>query len=507
MYLVAVFAVLLSCSAETATDPGSAPDVPHSGFFVTVDGSQSGDGSADHPWNLATAVAQPSVVKPGDTIWMHGGTYKGDFISTLAGTAMAPIVLRQFPGERATIDGRLDINGQYAYYWGFEVTDSDPLRVSAEAGSRPTDLPRNMVTVFVDGPFNKLINLVIHDLGDGLFSGSTAEGVEIYGSIFYNNGWVGTDRGHGHNVYLQNQNTTKKVFDNVLFNSFDVGLHIYGSDAAYLYNFDIQSNTIFNSGDPVADTFGPTYNILERGAGGNWGRSAFRGNSVYHRDGRLFSVQFNAAGQAPGEDITFSGNIVHGRAQFDEVKGYTITNNKFTSGTDPLTGSYVLIGFTVLAGQPYSSNTWNGNQYSIPAGSTREPFYLVNGTPSNYLFPGWRSTTGYDASGTFTGGQFAGADVIVRPNQYEPGRGLITCWNWSGAAALNVDLSGVLKVGDTYEIRHVFNLFGPPMVSGVYGGGSISVPQPTLTPPAPIGYKASPTMPDNRFNVFIVQKR
>ena len=332
MLLTAVFAVLLGCSSDQTTARHHRQH-PHVGYFVTVNGSQTGDGSATNPWSLATALAQPGVVHPGDTIWVHGGTYKGNFVSNLTGSVGAPIVLRQFPGERATIDGRLDINGQYAYYWGFEVTDSDPLRVSAIVGSRPADLPRNAVTVFVTGPFNKLINLVVHDLGDGMFSGSSAEGLEVYGSVFYNNGWIGPDRGHGHNVYLQNQNATKSVIDNVMFNSFDAGLHIYGSDIAYLWNFDIEGNTIFDSGDPAAATFGAQANVLQwREEATSVGLGTKR-NSIYHRDGGVFAVQFGVAAGPPGQDIEFSNNIVHGQAGFNEVNGYTVTGNKFTSGS------------------------------------------------------------------------------------------------------------------------------------------------------------------------------
>ena len=507
MLLTAVFAVLLGCSSDQTTAV-IIDSTPHVGYFVTVNGSQTGDGSAANSWSLATALAQPGVVHPGDTIWVHGGTYKGNFVSNLTGSVGAPIVLRQFPGERATIDGRLDINGQYAYYWGFEVTDSDPLRVSAIAGSRPADLPRNVVTVFVTGPFNKLINLVVHDLGDGMFSGSSAEGLEVYGSVFYNNGWIGPDRGHGHNVYLQNQNATKSVIDNVMFNSFDAGLHIYGTDIAYLWNFDIEGNTIFDSGDPAAATFGTSVNVLQWGGGGNFGRSRYQRNSIYHRNGGVFAVQFGIAAGPPGQDIEFSNNIVHGQAGFNEVNGYTVIGNKFTSGDVALSGATVLVGLRMVAGTSYSSNTWTGNRYAAPPGGNQNPFYLVvPPSAATYQFPGWQSITKYDASGSFVNGQLSGADIIVRPNRYEPGRALVTCWNWDGAATLNVDLSGVLKSGDQFEIHHVFDIFGPPIVSGTYNGSSVSIPQPTLTPPTPWGYNASPAMPDNRFNVFLVQKR
>src|SRR5436305_15174765 len=115
--LLLLTAILLSASL-----PAAATD-----FFVSTSGSPSGDGSLGKPWDLATALAGPASVLPGDTIWLRGGTYRGAFTSKLAGTATAPITVRQFRNERATIDGGangpviLSIEGQYAWFWGFEV--------------------------------------------------------------------------------------------------------------------------------------------------------------------------------------------------------------------------------------------------------------------------------------------------------------------------------------------------------------------------------------------------
>jgi hypothetical protein len=76
-----------------------------SSFYVAPNGSSSGTGTISSPWDLQTALNQPSAVQPGATIYLRGGTYKGKFNSNLSGSATSPITLRSYPGEWAVIDG------------------------------------------------------------------------------------------------------------------------------------------------------------------------------------------------------------------------------------------------------------------------------------------------------------------------------------------------------------------------------------------------------------------
>jgi hypothetical protein len=498
--------LLAGCAPEGSLTP--RVDVgPRNGFYVSPTGTMDGDGSRENPWDLARALAQPDTVQPGDTIWMLGGIYQGMYVSELTGIAQAPVVLRQFPGERATIDGRLDVDGAYAYYWDFEVMYSDESRITTQAGSDPTDVSRQVMGIAVNGPFNKLINLVVHDVGDGVFAGIDAQGLETYGSVFYNNGWQGPDRGHGHNIYLQNRDATKVVEDNVLFSSFSSGFHMYGTDDAYLWNFRIEGNSMFDSGSPVAGVFGRDLNLLHQGAGGKFGRAIYRRNSIYHIYGASDAFRFNTAGDPPGEDIQFVDNIVQGRAQFYEVRGYVVTGNTFTTASVPLSGQTVMVALRMPAGEAMSSNQWNRNRYATPAGGTQDPFYLVGSSAMTLAFPNWRTVTGYDGSSTFTSGVLTGADIVVRPNKYEEGRALITCWNWSGAASLPVDLTSVLDAGDEYEVHHVYDLFGAPVVTGVFSGAPVVLPQSGVPHPTPTGMPTTPPPTSPYFNVFIVRKR
>jgi len=60
-------------------------------------------------------------------------------------------------GERATIEGGIRVEGAWTYYMDFEVTNPNPDRTIV----RPTGMN-------VYGNHVKLINLVIHDCGDGI---------------------------------------------------------------------------------------------------------------------------------------------------------------------------------------------------------------------------------------------------------------------------------------------------------------------------------------------------
>ena len=121
-----------------------------SDFYVSPTGISSGDGSAGSPWSLAKAFTHPAAVKPGDTIWLRGGTYTGRFTSQLRGEPNKPIIVRQYPGERATIDANdgvelptINLRGSYTWLWGFEVTNSNTTRSAvppAPAAKRGTGI-------------------------------------------------------------------------------------------------------------------------------------------------------------------------------------------------------------------------------------------------------------------------------------------------------------------------------------------------------------------------------
>ncbi len=404
-------------------------------FYASPTGLPSNNGSIASPLDLSTALSSTGPVRAGDTVWLRGGVYRrassldshGDpvvYVSTLNGTAAAPILVRQYPGERATLDGNLApsvpvlvVYGSYTYYWGFEITNSHPNRSSTRGDGIDTY-----------GHHNRFINLIIHDTGQGVGFWATgqADDSEIYGSVISHVGHEGGDRGHGHSIYVQNVNGAKRIADNILFESFSFGIHAYTVNGR-IDNLTMTGNIAFNHGN-LSPSAGPKANIL------------FAGDQVAQNPSVVGNYAYYPAGSAGrGLDVNQCNN---GRLQ-----------NNYLAGGTPLR----------LASCTNTLVTGN-TMFGPVAGATQAAY------PSN--------TYGTTPSGVWVG---------IRPNTYEPGRANIAIFNWARHGAVSVDIAAALAVGAQYEVRDAQNFFGPPVASGVYGGGSITIPMTGLTAAPVIG--------------------
>jgi len=118
---------------------------------------------------------------------------------------------------------------------------------------------------------------------------------------------------------------------------------------------------------------------------------------------------------------------------------------------------------------------------------------------------GWRGNSTLDQDSHFSPGGPHGVWTFVRPNKYEPGRANIAIYNWNLDRSVPIDVSGILSAGTAYEIRDAENFFGPPVVSGVYKSGMISIPMTDLEPAEPNGDVPTPprhTAPE--FGAFVL---
>ena len=212
--------------------------------YVAPDGTRSNPGTAEAPWNLAFAVSGAGDrINPGDTIWVKGGTYPGEYIITVAGTKSKPVIFRAMPGERATIDGNVAVlyDGN-VWIWGLEIRGTSP-RPSTTAG------------VNVRAPGVRLINLVVHEAGmSGIGHWTEGTNGEVYGSLIYRNGALGRSY---HGISAQNASGTKPIEDNLVWENSGYGLHLASEADRPVRNITLRGNIAWSNGgkSPLPDYF------------------------------------------------------------------------------------------------------------------------------------------------------------------------------------------------------------------------------------------------------------
>ncbi|TCO06078.1 T9SS type A sorting domain-containing protein [Natronoflexus pectinivorans] len=422
-------------------------------FFVAENGTADGIGTMAHPWDLQTALDHPEDVQPGDTIWIKGGLYSGVFTSYLRGREGTPIILRAVPGERVVIDGNsdgdelgvLNIMGQHAWYWGLTITNSD------ETGE---NYYRD--GVYFIGHSNKVINCYIHNNGgNGVGFWRPATSSEIYGTIIYHNGFRGSRRGHGHGIYGQNQTGTKLIRDNVLFNSFGIGIQIYTEEGA-IEGFVLEGNIIFNSGIPGNRAI--DRNILVGGLQPA-DRISIRNNIIYNRPQYSSKASVQLGYGVENRNAEFSDNIIVD-GTLHVIKGWNslqIVRNRFFA-RNPETPLIAFDDFSLI-----NNPVINNNQYFA-------------GTLNFESFSEWQDKSNQDQTSTFQSRVPAISAYEISANRYEKGRGQIAVFNWGNQEFVSVNLSRVLSINQEFQIFDVQNLSGNPVLSGVYNGGTIQLP-------------------------------
>jgi hypothetical protein len=448
----------LPAISSSRSQPQQVPSVSGNSFYVTSNGSSSGNGTMDRPWNLQTAMNHPSAVKPGDTIWVRSGTYRGNFVSKLKGSKDKPISVRAYPGERVTLDAA-DNSGRsitiedssYANFWGFELINSNITRNTTD---RPG--PGDGINIHSSRTSNniKFINLVIHDVPSmGIAFWTTTTDSEIYGTVIYNSG--GNTFEHG--IYTQNQSGTKRIVDNMIFNNSGHGIHGYGSSNAYLNNIHVEGNTIFQNGSIGWNASKSKYSLPQRNI-------LIGGGRVAENPTVISNYTYYTGSDGVALNIGYSAGSRNAKIQ----------NNYFAGGR-------------VVFGGSNSSVSMTGNTIFASG--------LEGVSSSNYKDNNWLTS------------KPSGTRVFVRPNKYEAGRANITIYNWDKQSDVNIsagDLSGVaLNPGDAYELRNVQDYYGD-VISGTYNGSGISVPMNgrKVAQPVGLGFKPPSTFPE--FGAFVL---
>jgi len=443
------------------------PDEAAPAHYVSPTATGAGDGSFDAPWTLQQALSQPAALDPGDVVWLRGGTYTGtafsdpslgrvSFTCGTRGTAEAPIVFRNHRDERVTIDGEGNEvalfvqNCSHTWFWGLEVMSSAPVRTPSRA------------YIYVTAPDVKFINMILHDLADGINLWTAATDAELYGSLIYHNGWDETGGGHGHGIYTQNKApSVKKIHDNIFFSQYGMNVRAWSTNQ-FVDNFAFEGNIAFNGGS-LSENASRKFNFF---VVGNNPKAPTRNLVVRHNYTFAGNTTTTPACNAFGPNY----GAVDMRMEDNHLLGQLRVTGPYTNA--------VIARNTILGGTALPFITGTG--------------FRMEDHPDNIYAQDVPKT---------------GVEAFVRPNRYEPGRAHVAIYNWGGADAVDIDATALgLRPGDAYEIIHAMDYFDDRITRTYDGGGTIAVPMTGHTFAQAIGSTKAPVSQFPLFGAFVIRR-
>lgn len=403
-------------------------------YLAAPSGQATGDGSVDRPWDLATALGSDRV-RPGDTVWVAGGSYQGVFRCELLGEPQNEIVVRALPGERVLIDGGIRVeDGGHVVVRDFEVINSRLKRSTDIPGSDPPDIDSND-GIYVTAPHVKLINNLVHDTPQGIAIWGASVGSEVYGNLVFNNGWTGPDRTHGHGIYTQNNDPAqpKRIAHNVFANNYSYNVSCYGESVSSLHGFSFEENVSMNR---------------RWLCGGETSAAAISldGNHLFRE-----SFELGYAGRNNNDIAVRSNIVVDGPLALKRWHSFEVLDNTVAATG----GSGFSVSFDASDGAPAVGSGWNNTTYLALNSSGRQQFNVNGNLLSD--FSAWTAATGFDQNGRVIRSAPSGPWIFLLPNRYEAGRGLIVVYNWNLEDEVVVDLAPLLRDGDVFAISNCLN--------------------------------------------------
>ncbi len=398
--------------------------------------------------SIYSAFYLKSGLGAGDTILLPGGTYTGKFRIDIHGEPGRPVVIRSVPGETAVLQRSITLS-EFCHdlmMMDIEITGDSlamPYRVSMNKGSTAHDIVNeDGITAGARPTSNiKLVNLVIHDVpGDGIGLWSRAVNCEAYGNIIYHNGWDAPDRGHGHGIYTQNDTGVKTLSDNICFNNMGgMGIKVY-TETGRIRNFYLEGNVHFGNTTVLLGGYRPLVNLTLK--------------DNYMGEGSKMALGY--VPDSPNINLTATGNYLM-NTKVSRWRQIRFTNNK-------LFGDF---GFNYNGTRDFSDYYIDSNSYFQTGNLT----WMGKNTSFEEL-----QKLGYEKAGNRSVTKPNTNEIFVRPNKYEQGRAHIIVYNWERKATVEVDLTGVLQIGDEFEIRDVQNLHGCTVLEGKFTGKKLKVP-------------------------------
>lgn len=487
---------------------GLAPRALATDYYIAPSGTAFGSGTKASPLSFHcvwTNTCSSVTITSADDIWGLGGTYdlalSATINSSLQGTASDPLILRCYPGEVCALDANqqpgssapvvtLSATARYVWFWGWRMYNSNPERMQKESGSSPSG--ERGGTLFMFAPDSRVIDLYAHDVQNGIGFWRQAERSWIDTAFVMHAGWSAPDRGHGHCFYVQNDVPTKVIYNAMGMRCFGNGFNVFGTNA------------------PVNNMLFRHISSTEQGIlGAAFEAQINRNPNFLHRTGfgPAHDVEVDGGIFYRRSDVRSEG-ITSGLANIDGAENFTVRNSYMAGGRGSLSfagynnaeivdNTIVVTDFTLEADfavsiDPSSTasasdfvmarNTYYSNANTEPCPPTNQCNWIFDNGP-RLSFAQWQGL-GFDASSVEFLSLPPAPIVQISPSEHDRAVGYVKILDLTGASTVSVDLSPILRVGDSYAVydaQHLFvsptdNAKSTPLVAGQWDGEAVDLP-------------------------------
>lgn len=235
---VALAALILGCVSIGAASAAACDRV------ASPTGSDSAAGTVSDPY--ATVQQLVDSLQPGQAGCLRAGVYEEDVTVRHGGTAGAPIVVRSYPGETATLVGRLRLaqGSDYTVISDLDLVGIEHGHDCSRLCASPT-VDANHTTWIRDDVTNDHVDTICFLLGDSGGVWGTADYTTIEDDRIHDCGALPATN-YDHGIYVE-ESYRSKILDNVIDNNADRGIQLYPQAVDTL----IEGNVIADNGEGI----------------------------------------------------------------------------------------------------------------------------------------------------------------------------------------------------------------------------------------------------------------
>jgi len=297
---------------------GEPPVVTYN-YYIATTGNDANPGTQSLPFR--TFAKALTVVRPGDTVAVRGGTYTTSVTFGVSGTSAAPITWTEYPGESVIISAAgFTVSGSWNSFIGFEISN---------APSRG---------VYVTGNDNTFRNLLIHNSGIFGYNVGGGNRNKCYNCISHSNYDSGSTAGDIADGFAVSTGSYNEFYDCESYNNSDDGFDLWEGEFNTVVRCIAHDNGYDTGGD---------------GNGFKMGGPTGGGNSAY------FCISYNNLRRGFTNNSSPSGVTWYNCVAWDNPTSYQIygtsTANIVRNCIAYLSGSLDLSATNVT----HDHNTWN----------------------------------------------------------------------------------------------------------------------------------------------------